>query len=366
MLPDIPVFLETGSSIKMLAILEKWNDTSGFHIDNTVKCLSLMLSKFGMDTMVFLLCSGKLYTSFLNMCSLSIILGDMTMVLYVTAVWLLGPESSPVSLCYFLAHASAVFKALPLPMIAMGITDYCIEDTHHASKSSLCKFLRNLVLTLLVWTLAVIYSVASTKVELMELVYMTGIKALACEVKVSTFINFFILGLFSAVILMILPFSTKIPMWVREADRLSKSREEQDNQRSDLFTSTSSTETKSSKENDVGENNWLRPPLGHSLTLGFALIWMPYLTVCVACLAFDFTVPAYISVNVFWLECTNSLLVGVLFWVKSKSLGPYSNLPENVCAWHVFWNLSKGTWQQQLPTAVFNPSEEKRNPLFYI
>ncbi|XP_060930134.1 probable G-protein coupled receptor 160 [Limanda limanda] len=366
MLPDIPVFLETGSDFKLLAIFEKWNDTSGFHIDNTATCLLLMLSKFGMDTVVFLLCSRKLYTSFLNMCSLSIVLGDLTMVLYVTAVWLLGPESSSVSLCYFLAHASAAFKALPLPMIAMGITDYCIEGTHYANKSSLYKVLRNVVLTLLVWMLAVIYSVASTKAELIELDYVTGIKALACEVKESTFITYFILGVFSAVILMIVPFSTSIPMWVREADRLSTSREEQDNQRSDLFTSTPSKETKSSEENDVGENNWLRPPLGLSLTLGFALIWMPYLTMSVACVAFDLALPAYISVNVFWLECTNSLLVGVVFWVKSKSLGPYSNLPENVCAWHVFWNLSKGSWQQPLPPAVFNPSEEKRHPLFYI
>ncbi|XP_034446752.1 probable G-protein coupled receptor 160 [Hippoglossus hippoglossus] len=366
MLPDIPVFLETSNNFKMLAIFERWDETSGHHIDNTGKSLLLMLSKFGMDTVVFLLCSGKLYTSFLNMCSLSIVLGDLTMVLYMTAAWLLGPESSPVSLCYFLAHISAAFKALPMPMIAMGIIDYSIEDTRLANKSTFCKFLRNVVLTLLVWMLAVIYSVASTKTELMQLVYATGIKSLACEVKESTFMTYFILGLFSAVILMMLPFSTSIPMWVREADRLFKSREEPENQRSDLFTSTPSTETKSSKENDLGESNWLRPPLSLSLTLGFALVWMPFLTVSAACLAFGFAVPAYISVNLFWLECTKSLLVGVVFWVKSKSLGPYSNLPKNVCVWHVFWHLSKGTWQQQLPTGVFNPSKGKTNPFFYI
>ena len=352
MLPDIPVFVEASNNFKMLAILKTWDETCGVHIDNTGKTLLLMLSKFGMDTAVFFFCSGKLYTSFLNMCSLSIVLGDLTMVLYMTAVLLLGPLSSPVSLCYFLGHISAAFKALPLPMIAMGIIDYSIEDTRPANKSSFCKFLRNLVLTLLVWILAVTYSVASTQTELMQVVYVTGMKALACEVTESTFMTYFILGLFSALMLMMLPFSTSIPMWVRGADKLCKSREEPENQRSDLFTSNPSTETKSSKENYLGESNWPRPPLWLSLTLGFALIWMPYLTVSVACLGFGFAVPAYISVNLFWLECTNSLLVGLVFWVKSKSLGPYSNLPENVCAWHVFWHLSQGTWQQQLSTGV--------------
>ncbi|XP_044066420.1 probable G-protein coupled receptor 160 [Siniperca chuatsi] len=317
--------------------------------------------------MVLYLCCRKLCTSFLSMCSLSIILADLVMTLLITMVWFLGAERSVVSPCFLLAHASATYGALPLPMMCLGLMDYCLEDAYLCNQSTFCKFLRNAFLTLLVWMLAVIYSFGDVKAELMELDYMSGIRVLVCEVEESTLITYFILGLFTAVICTMLPFWSRIPQLVKEADRLSEMREEQENQRSDLlFISTNYGDTKNSEENYLEETISPRPPLWFSLTLGFGMVWMPYLTLSVACLVFGFGVPAYITVNLLWLECTNSLLVGVVFWVKSKTLGPYSHLPENVCLWHIYWHLSKGTQQQQLPIAVFNPSKGKKNTHLYV
>ncbi|XP_050927109.1 probable G-protein coupled receptor 160 [Lates calcarifer] len=350
----------------MLAIVEQWVESSGCHTDNTEKYLFLMVFKLGLDAAIFYLCCWKLRTSFLNMCSLSIILADLVMVSCTAAVWFLGGERSPVSSCFILAHSSAIFGALPLPMICLGLFDYCIEDTCIGNKSALCKFLRNVVLTLLVWTQAVIYSFVSVKAEVTVLDYARGIKAAVCVVEESSLIIYFILGLFTTVIFAMLPFWSRIPQWVREADRLSELREERENQRSDLFTSCPPTETKNSKERYPEETIESRPPLWFSLTLGFTIFWMPYLAVSVACLVFGYGVPAYITVNLLWLECTNSLLVGVVFWIKGRSLGPYSHLPENVCLWRIYWYLSKGTQQQQLPVAVFNPSKDKRNTLLYV
>uniref|UniRef100_A0A8D3AI70 Uncharacterized protein n=1 Tax=Scophthalmus maximus TaxID=52904 RepID=A0A8D3AI70_SCOMX len=295
----------------MLAVLEQSEEGSGGHTDNTGKYLFLMLFKLGMDAAVFHLCCQKLNTSFLNTFSVSIVFADLAMTLCMAAVWLLGAERSPVSPCFSLAHISATFGALPLPVMCLGTLDYYIEDTC-TGRSAFRKHLRNVVLTLLVWILAVIHSFCSVKAELMELVYETGKEVLVCEVEESKLVNFFIFGLFTA------------------------------------------------------ETILTRPPLWFSLTLGFTVFWTPYLTVSVACLLFGFGVPAYIAVNLLWFECTNSLLMGVVFWVKSKLQGPYSHLPENVCLWHVFWHLSKGTWQQHLPTAVFDPSMGERNTLYYV
>uniref|UniRef100_A0A4W6G680 Uncharacterized protein n=1 Tax=Lates calcarifer TaxID=8187 RepID=A0A4W6G680_LATCA len=292
---------------------------------NIKNYLFLMVFKLGLDAAIFYLCCWKLRTSFLNMCSLSIILADLVMVSCTAAVWFLGGERSPVSSCFILAHSSAIFGALPLPMICLGLFDYCIEDTCIGNKSALCKFLRNVVLTLLVWTQAVIYSFVSVKAEVTVLDYARGIKAAVCVVEESSLIIYFILGLFTTVIF-----------------------------------------TKNSKERYPEETIESRPPLWFSLTLGFTIFWMPYLAVSVACLVFGYGVPAYITVNLLWLECTNSLLVGVVFWIKGRSLGPYSHLPENVCLWRIYWYLSKGTQQQQLPVAVFNPSKDKRNTLLYV
>ncbi|KAM9350656.1 putative G-protein coupled receptor 160 [Symphorus nematophorus] len=368
MLPESPASLGTSLTVKMLAILEEWEVGSGCQTDNTVKYLSLMLFKLVLDAVVFYLCCRKLYTSFISMCSLSIVLADLVMVFSMASVWFLGGESCPVSACFLLAHASATYGALPLPMMFLGVMDYCLEDNYHCKQSAFCKFLRNSVLTLLVWMLAVTYSFVSVKAELMELDYVTQIKVLVCEVQECPLITYFTLVLFAAVISSIMPFCSNIPRWVKEADRLSDAREEQENQRSDfLFISTNCTETKSSEEdNYLEETTWLRPPLWLSLTLGFSMFWMPYLAISVACLLFGLGVPAYITVNLLWVECVNSLLIGVVFWAKSNTLGPYSQLPENVCLWHVYWHLSKGTPRQQLPVAVFNPSKRKRSTLFYV
>ncbi|XP_040916542.1 probable G-protein coupled receptor 160 [Toxotes jaculatrix] len=366
MLPELPASLATSHTIKMLAIIKEWKERSGIHTDNTEMYLLLMLFKLGLDAVVFYLCCRKLHTSFLSMCSRSIILADLVMVFCMSTVWLLGAERSLVSPCFLLAHTSATFAALPLPMTCLGLLDYCIEDTCIGNQSALCKFLRNLVLTLLLWIVAVIYSFGTMNAKLIELDYETGVKAVVCEVEGSMLVTYFTLGLFTIVLFAMLPFWSRILQWVKEADRISELREEQENQRSDFFTSTPSTETKRCQEKYLEETIYPRPPLWFSLTLGFTMFWMPYLAISVMCLVFGYGVPAYITVNLLWLECTNSLLVGVVFWVKSKSQGPYSHLPENVCLWNVYWHLSKGTWQQQRPTAVFNPSKAKRNTLLYV
>ncbi|XP_059189632.1 probable G-protein coupled receptor 160 [Centropristis striata] len=367
MLPESTASPEASKTVKMLAIIEQRNTLSGCHADLTDKYLLLMLFKLGMDIAVIFLCCRKPFHSFLAMCSSSIVLADSLMVFLIAHIWFLGPERYPVSLCFLMAYASAAYGALPLPIICLGLLDYFLEDTYLSNQRACCKFLRNAVLTLLVWMLAVIYTFWSVQPDLMEMDFENGIKALVCEVEESTLIDYLILGVFAAVIFTMLPFWSMIPQWMKEAERLSEAREERDNQSSDLlFTSTCNTETKIGEENYLQDTVQMCPPLWASLTMGFGAFWMPYLSVSVACLIFGFAVPSYITVNLLWLECTNSLLMGVVFWVKSKKQGPYSNLPENVCMWHVYWHLSKGAQHRQLPMAVFNPSKEKRNTLLYV
>ncbi|XP_073326760.1 probable G-protein coupled receptor 160 [Pagrus major] len=353
-------------TVKMLIIMEQCDVESGCHIDNTVKYLLLMLFKLGLDAAVYFLFCRKLYSSFLGMCSLSIVLADSVVAFSLATVWFLGAERSPMSPCFLLAHVSATYGAQPLPMMFLGLLDYCVEDTHFCKQSAFYKCLRNIFLILLIWVVAIIFSFCSVNTELMELQYLMQVKTLVCEVEESPLITFFTLVLFTAVICALLPFWSSIPKWQNEADRLSEAREERKNPKSNfLFISTNSTtETKSSQETHLEEINRPRPPLWLSLTLSFGMCWMPYLFISVFCLVLGCRVPAFIAVNVLWTECTNSLLMGVVFWAKRNT--PYNHLPENVCVWHVYWHLSKGTGQQQLPIAVFNPSKQKRTTLFYV
>lgn len=323
-------------------------DETGCHTDNTFKYLLLMISKLGLDALVFYFCCQKVYTYFLNMCSLALLLVDLLVVFFMATVWFLGLDKSPVSPCFVLANVSATYGALPLPMMILGLLNYCLEDNSLSNQKSFCKLVRNSVMILLVLILAATFTCGSVKVELRDRYSGTWTVMLVCKVAESSVITYFVLGLFLAIICAVLPFCSMIPRWVKEANRISLSREDNEKRRSDLmFTQTHCIDTKSSEEKYLEETDWLRPPLWLSLTLGFGLFWMPYLVVSVACWLFGLLVPAYLTVNLLWLECVNSLMVGVVFWVKSKTHGPYSRLPENVCSWHVFWHLSKGTQQLQ-------------------
>nr|XP_046252582.1 probable G-protein coupled receptor 160 [Scatophagus argus] len=350
----------------MLAVLEKCEVVSGCNTDNTERYVLLVVFKLGVDAVAFYLCCQKMYAYFLSMCSLSIVLADVVLAFFLAAAWFCGAERSPAPLCFLLANASAIYGALPLPVMFLGLLDYCSEDTYFCNQRTFCKYLRSTILILLLWIQAVIYSLTSVSAEPIELDYTKEKKALVCEVEESTLITFFISAVFTAVICAVLPFWSNIPQWLNEAYRLSKVWEEQKSQRNDLFISTTCTETKFSGEDCVEEAIWPRPPLWFSLTLGFGVFWMPYLAMSLICLILGFLVPSYITVNVLWLECINSLLMGVVLWVKSNIQGPYKHLPENVCSWHVFWHLSKGTGHQQLPIAVINPSKGKKTTLFQV
>ncbi|XP_047465735.1 probable G-protein coupled receptor 160 [Mugil cephalus] len=362
MLPESMFSSESDYSYKIFAIMEVWEKTHLCHTDNKHKYFLLLLFKLGLDLAVFRLCSRKWYAYFLGMCSFSIILVDLALTVLMATVWFLGAGGSFLSACFLLSNASVTYGALPLPMLALGLLDYTLQGTCR----TWCRALRNAAMTLLMWFVAVTYSLLSVTAELRELEYETGKKALVCETQQSKLITYFVVIVSTAVVFAFFPFLASVPRWIREADRLCKSREEKEDKGSDLFFTGDSCKVTTSFEEDYQEP---RPPLWFSLTLGFATFWMPFLFVSVTCLALGFEVPAYISVNLLWLECANSLLVGGLFWGQSKTQGPYNNLPENVCLWPVYWHLTNGTRNHPLPVAVSNPSnssKEKKNLLSYV
>nr|XP_057940674.1 probable G-protein coupled receptor 160 [Doryrhamphus excisus] len=334
----------------MLAVLEQWGDDTGCHRDNMEFFILLMLSKFGLDVCALGLYNrARLFTSLLGMFSLTIVLADLVMAFFMVTVWLLATES--ISACFLMAFSSATYGTLPLPMVCLCLLDYCLGDTWKTSY----KALTNMAVTLLMWTFAGVYSYSTVNVELIELRYAAGKKVLLCEVQVTTVITFFLLGLFGLMICSMLPFCSRIPLWMCEARRLHKARENQENQWSDLLTSTNRSKlTMSEETNYLGKTTTPRPPLWFSLMLGFGTYWMPYLVINAACLVLGFWVPAYIAVNLLWLECTDSVIVAVMFWAKSSTQGPYARVPPNVCSWEVYWHLSNGTNNND--TMIYKPS----------
>ncbi|KAK6307916.1 uncharacterized protein LOC121538221 [Coregonus clupeaformis] len=357
----------------MLAIIESWEEEGSCLEDNTRQFLFILLLKVGMDCLVLSICLCRLHTSFMGVFGLSVFLVDVALACAVVAVWLLGPAHSPVSMCFLLAQASAVFNALPLPVLGLGLLDYATESHYDSCHATPGRALCNCTLTLLVWVLAGVCACWSTFTNLIEVEYEGGKHALGCVVQESVFVVHFSVGISVAVCCVLLLHYKQLSSWLKEANKLSEQRDDVNPtlHRDLSFRYAKLGQAGADKDEEKAlamETEWQRHPLYLSLTLGFSTTWASYLVMCVACELLGLAVPAYIAINLLWLECANSLLVGLVFWLKSDWLGPYSNLPDDICQWQVYWHLSRGPVRdsEKLPKTVFSLSGKDRNPLLYV
>ncbi|XP_015233232.1 PREDICTED: uncharacterized protein LOC107086655 [Cyprinodon variegatus] len=361
MLPAMSSSLENSQTGRLLAILEEWDKSSDQHTDNTKMYFLLLFIKFGLETVVLYACNPKKYKYFLSVFGLSIVLADFLLACLMGAALVLGAEKSLASPCFLLANASTAYGALPLPIMLLGFVDYCLDDILMSNHSVFWKTLRNVILTLLVWVVAVNYSFHSSYVEPVELESMTG-KVLVCEVTESSLISAFILGLFTLSLLTLVPFWLRAPQWVREVDESLEAREKQRNVGSDLFLISiwNPKPLINARLEEHLDNRLMNLSLWLTKLLRFLFFWTPHLVMSACCMIFGFGLPAYLGFNLLWLECSNGLLVGLVFWAKCNTKGAYSSLPENVFLWHVYWDLSRDI-QPVLPVAVLNPSCKKKN-----
>lgn len=346
----------------MMAIIEQGDSKQGCYTDNTAQFYILILLKVCLDFGALFLCYVKPLRSFLNMCSVSIVLVDHILIACMTTLWM-DVHRSHAALCFIMAHFSAAYAAVPVPMLCLAILDYYLQDTWAGREY--IKMVRNTVLMLLTWVIAGIYSYSTIDATLLE--QKRNVRYLLCEIQESKVVAYSVVAVSTLMVCAMLPYWSLIPQWLKEANRISEAREELvESKKSDLIitkTVTPEEDIKPTKEDFAMP----RPPMHISLILGFGVFWITYLAATTLCVVFDFGIPAYINVNLLWVQCVNSLLAGTVFWLRSDTERPYSSLPENVCLWQAYWQLSTGTEaHQQQPATMSKPSKGKKSTPFYV
>ncbi|KAJ0036920.1 hypothetical protein NQD34_005597 [Periophthalmus magnuspinnatus] len=308
----------------MLAIMEQTDNMHDCYMDNTRQFILLMLFKVFLNGGALYLCCFKPLWSFFNICSISFALVDLSMTAFMTTTLWMDVQSSHVAMCYIMANFSAAYSALPVPVLCLGILDYYLEDTCAGRKY--IRLTRNIVLVILMWLFAGCYALETANATLLS--QTRNIRYVVCEIKESRTVGYFTVALTAVMCIALLPYMTLIPKW---------------------------------------EFTMPRPPMHLSLLICFGVFWMPYLAVTTICVTLEFGIPAYISVNLLWVQCVNSLLEGVVFWLRSGTVGTYISQYENICLWQAYWDLSADTNDEQLlPVHKFNPSNAKRDMAFYV
>ncbi|TRY99446.1 hypothetical protein DNTS_022992 [Danionella cerebrum] len=332
--PSFCVYRETmnelsPSSVSMLSIIWLPGSPEKAPQDETLQYLFILSSKVLLDALVLSFWRRSILKSLLGICSISVYVADLLMVCVVFSAWLLREHlSTSISMCFILAHGSTLYSLLPLPVLIAGALDYASYPNLDMACCSPRRVLTYWIMVVLFWVLASIYTSFNTNTEPFE-IYQETLRVTVCRVQESLVACKFSLFLMVATALVLLVYLRKLSGWIRRACKLYKS----------LLGRGASYSALGADEEHAGAS----APLGVSLTLGFAVSWMPFLLMCLMCATVGFVVPAYASVNLLWMACANSLLVGITFWFRGSRTGPFVTLPDDTCVWNIYWHLSHRT-----------------------
>ncbi|XP_057676396.1 uncharacterized protein si:dkeyp-100a1.6 [Corythoichthys intestinalis] len=338
----------------MHVIVRRWEEDSDLHIDYISDYVILLVSKLALNVFVLCYTCSRDYTCWHGISSLSVVLADLVVGMFMVKIWLFGPDDIAVPLCSLLTFTSKTYEALPLPLMGLYLWDLWLEDTCCNNWKASYKVVKNIALTTVLWIIAVLNANRAVKVNLIEQRTAADKKVLLCEVQDATLVTYFALLIFSVSICLMLPYCSWIPQWISEAERMFEAREK--HKMKNLVTLNQCARM---TPLELMETPMPRPPLWLSLVLGFSTLWMPYVVIITASLLLGFCLPSFIGVNLMWLECTNSVQAGVMFWVKSCTRGPYVRVPTSVCSWEVYWHLS-----QQSDMKLLSPVLITKNKLY--
>ncbi|XP_051964391.1 uncharacterized protein si:dkeyp-100a1.6 isoform X1 [Xyrauchen texanus] len=324
------------SSDRMMAILWSPEPNKTSVHDDTLQYLLILCCKVALNTLILSFWMRSICKSFLGLCSISLYVADVQLVGAIFCAWIVREHlPTSTSMCFILAHGSAIYALLPLPILIAGAFDYATYPHLVTEHSSQRRTVTYCITVVVIWASVCVYSYHHTDTRPAEI--YKEVKVLVCNVQGSNVVLHFNAEVSIVVGLIILLYSNKLIGWIRRANEM----EEQIN---NAFDPEKHQYLPDSLDGEGG--NWeiqeSPPPLFASLTIGFAINWMPYLCMCVACDLVGCVLPAYASVNLLWMACANSLLVGIAFWHKSDKTGHFSKFPDDICLWSIYWRLSKG------------------------
>lgn len=311
-----------------MAVLSSPSSSGNSSHDETLQYLIILCSKVTLNTIVLFFWMSSVHRSLLGLFSVSMHVADVMLASGVLYVWLFR-ESTSAFMCFILAHASTVYAFLPLPILIAAALDYATYPILEAGCTRQRRTVVYCITTALLWASACTCSHLYTDAQPVEINKCKDVKILACRVRGSTALSHFCTELSVAVGIILLLNLKKLIGWIRRANQMSEQRNYCAVLEKDPYISYG-----------YGERGDSPSPFV-ALTLGFAVRWTPYLFICTACDLVGLVVPAYASVNLLWMACVNSALAGAALWCQSGKVGPFPNVPDDICLWKVYWHLGK-------------------------
>ncbi|KAL4622566.1 putative G-protein coupled receptor 160 isoform X1 [Arapaima gigas] len=345
-------------SVRMVSILGMWEGHGGPRQDNTLQSMFTLFLKVVLNMLTAIHCSRNLQKSFMGLSAISLFLADCLLLVGMMIIWILTDHiNTEDAECFILAHASTIYSMLPLPILLLGILDHFTSHPMSAFKMLSCS-----MQVLAIWALTCLYSYFITNTGVSEHWYDRRYQL--CTVQESFIVMYFCSGLSLVIVCILLLYYQEAFSWVKNTYEHSTSLPALF--QSDLhFTYMKLRDT---PEEDLAsfkleDKQARQATLLLSLILGFSANWAPFLFFTTAFWFLGFSAPSFVSVNILWLLCANSMVVGVAFRFRKEGSGLYTTDADGICDWKLYWKVSH---QGSFPQNVYKISIEAKTTILLI
>uniref|UniRef100_A0A3B3SPZ2 Uncharacterized protein n=1 Tax=Paramormyrops kingsleyae TaxID=1676925 RepID=A0A3B3SPZ2_9TELE len=286
--------------------------------DNTLQFMLILFLKVFLNILVAVSCSRSLRSSLMGYIAHSVLLADGLLLSAVTIPWLLGEHVDTAQcMCFVLAHASTIYSVLPLPVLFLGTLDHASHLLLGAPLTHTRSGLAYFILVLLLWALACLYSSFVTNTVVWHIN-----RYQLCMIQDSIVVTYFSIGLCLLTLCVLLTFHQEATTWIRASLKYI-----------DSCPTPEHTFSWTGQERVNGSAFFL------SHVFGFATNWGPFLCVTTVFWLLDFNAPSYISLNLLWLMCANSLVVGMIFASSGEASRLSVSTLDEICDWEMCWAL---------------------------
>ncbi|MBN3276501.1 GP160 protein, partial [Polyodon spathula] len=352
----------------IMVILKSTGELQSTVHDNTSMFLYLFLFKAGLNCLAMTISHRRMRRSFMGFFGLSLFLADLMFLCFLVAMKFRSSLSD--SLCSILSYFSSAYAKLPLPIVILGGIDHFMNLSRSGFPASRSRVFLYCVEVLLVWAIAIFDSMRTMITEIQRLDLPNNQTAFLCPIYSSNTVNLFCVSVL-VFTCCLAALCWKQPLLfqriLQATDQDEKSLGEP--LRRDLpFSYSKLSDQEEGREsllNQQQQSHSKSMLLLLSINMDFLVNWDVFMVGSTIIIFCNLAAPSYMSINLLWLSCANSFLIGLVYWIQADRVGPLNGFPDDICKLNFYWliNRQASSLQEKVSHSIYTLSDKMhRNP----
>ncbi|MGH0167411.1 UNVERIFIED_CONTAM: hypothetical protein FKN15_052810 [Acipenser sinensis] len=259
---------------------------------------------------------------------------------------------------------------LPLPIVILGGIDHFVNLSRSGFPVSRSRVFLYSVEVLMVWALAIFDSMHTIVTEIQKMDLPNNQSAFICPIYSSNTVNLFCVSVLVFTCCLVALCWKQLLLFQRifqakDQDKKSQAEPLQSNLPFRYSKLSDQEEDMEAILNQQQQPHSKIMMLLLSINMDFLMNWGVFLVGSTITIFCNLAAPSYISINLVWLFCANSFLVGLVYWIQADRVGPLNDFPDDICKWKFYWliNRQASTLQEKVSHSIYTLSDKMlKNP----